>query len=547
MKAAIVAHYDPQGIWRDNFLSMLEVLARVAGRIVVVTTSARIGDLPVSLPMVELVRRPNVGYDFYSYRVGYSRLEQERLPDGLYIVNSSLVLLDAERFHGLLVDLGGEERGAALRAVTSSNQFGWHLQSYLLYADLGRLPPGWLAGFLNQVEPQNTKLDTILRNEIGFGRRIEEDGIAAEALFAPQASLQTELERAGVAWSDANWTHWAGVDLAQRWGFAKGELLRNNPHARDLDAVWAVASPALLEGARRAVHDTGSFYSANDKGLTELRHGNQSVIREWVHSNRHRIANAKVAVVLHLFYVDLLTEILEYFDNICEPFDLYISTPFEADIPMILATAARRSRAVSIALTENRGRDVGPFLSVFRSGRFDGYDAVLKVHSKKSLYSDQGKSWRRQILAPLCGDSMTVNRSLALLRRPDVGVVGPSKFFLSNDIYWGANKQRVGQILRAGGVPRADRLPELAFFAGTMFWFKPSALAAIHAMPEEMFDFETENGKQDGTLAHAWERVFCQLSKGAGFRAAAIDCPEDDLFDHDHSAKRVPVLKHQAQ
>jgi len=545
MKAAIVAHYDPESLWRDNFLAMLDVLTRVAERIVVVTTSADIGDLPASLPSIDLIRRPNIGYDFYSYRVGHAHLTRAQQPEGIYILNSSLVLLDAEKFQRLLEDLASAARSTAVRAVTSSTQLGWHLQSYLLYVDLGKTPRGWLAGFLDRVEPQNTKFETILRNEIGFGRCIEKDGIAAEALFAPPAFYEAEVEQAGISWSEVNWTHWAGVDLAARWGFAKGELLRSNPHKLGLDAVWAAASPALLSGAKQMVGSTEGFYKSDGQGLTQLSQTKgASLVREWVQSNKHRVENARVAVALHLFYVDLLEEILDYLENICEPFDLFITTPFEADVPRILATTGKRGLAVTIALTENKGRDVGPFLSLLRARMLDKYDAVLKLHSKKSLYSEQGKSWRRQILAPLCGDSLTVFKSLALVRRPDVGVVGPSRYFLTNEKYWGANKGNLHTILTAGGVQKAAADPALAFFAGTMFWFKPAALFAIHAMPEAVFEFEAENGKQDGTLAHAWERAFCQLARGASMRAAAIDHPDDDLFDLEHADKRVPVLKH---
>jgi lipopolysaccharide biosynthesis protein len=544
MKAAIVAHYDPECLWRGNFLSMLEVLTRVVERIVVVTTSAHIGDLPASLPSVDLVRRPNIGYDFYSYRVGHAHLLRDHQPESLYILNSSLVLLDAEKFQTLLEDLASAARSTAARAVTSSTQLGWHLQSYLLYVDLGKTPRGWLARFLDRVEPQNTKLETILHNEIGFGRCIEEDGVAAEALFAPPASYQAEVEKAGIALSEVNWTHWACVELAARWGFAKGELLRSNPHQLSLDEVWAAASPVLLPSAKEMVDATEQFYKSDGKGLTQLSQSKgTSLVREWVQSNRHRVANARVAVALHLFYVDLLEELLGYLESICEPFDLFITTPFEADIPRILATTAKSGLAVTIALTENRGRDVGPFLSLLRAGLLDKYDAVLKLHSKKSLYSEQGRSWRRQLLAPLCGDSLTVFKSLALVRREQVGIVGPTKYFLTNENYWGANKDTLRKILAAGGLRDAAD-PGLAFFAGTMFWFKPATLTAIHDMPEEVFAFEDEDGKQDGTLAHAWERAFCQLARGAGFRAAVIDSPDEDLFALDHSEKRVPVLKH---
>ena len=77
---------------------MLEVVARVVDRIVLVMTSMEMPDLPATHANVELIRRPNIGYDFYSYRVGLNQVFAEANLDGVFLLNSSLMLLHAGRF-----------------------------------------------------------------------------------------------------------------------------------------------------------------------------------------------------------------------------------------------------------------------------------------------------------------------------------------------------------------------------------------------------------------------------------------------------------------
>ena len=483
--------------------------------------------------------------------------------EGVFVLNSSVLLLDAGRFRALLDAMSAVDRVTGVRGLTASSQFGWHLQSYLLYFDLRHLPDGWLQWFFERIEPVNSKFEVVLRYEIGLGRALQADGIAVETMFRPaplQAaagtlsylrSLTREqgrrvwLRRAfWRAWRDVNWTHFGAATLAHRFGLVKAEFIRGNPHRLPQDPVWSACEPRLRPGIDRGIERTRRFYAVGRSGLTELTSKSDPlcIMLQLIEGVRYRCANARVAVVVHLFYLELFDEILDDLDNIVEPFDLYVTTPFEADVSRILDATDRRGRGVTVVICRNQGRDVGPFVALFRTGRLDRYDAVLKLHSKKSRYSEKGDFWRRELYAPLCGDSMTVLRSLWLIRERGCGVVGPARYFLTNHGFWGANRERLAMILQSCGAPCTPDGPELAFFAGTMFWFAPRALAAIHRAQGEAVAFEPENGKQDGTLAHAWERAFCLIARAAGHSISSASLDGRDLFAFDMSGNRVPVL-----
>jgi rhamnosyltransferase len=542
---------------------MLHILRRKIDKIIGVTTAVKISDFPSDLKTVRLIRRPNIGYDFYSYRVGIHAVLAEYSIEGIFLLNSSFLILNSTLFQDLIETMCDSDRKSGVRGLTASKQFGWHLQSYLIYFDVRNLPTAWLEQFFEKIEPVNSKFEVVLKYEIGLGSALQAEDIACEVIFQPNyfqrvmgafAFMRSLYNVQGYrvcftrsfwrARHDLNWAHFGAGDLAKRYGIVKAEFLRSNPHCLKQDVVWGSCEERLRSTITRSIGNTRQFYTVGKDGLSELTSETCSlgIILQIVEGLRYKVANLRVAVVVHLFYIDLFEEIFDDINNIIEPFDLYITTPFEADIPKIFDTAFKRGQSVVVILCRNKGRDVGPFVALYRTGRLDRYHAVLKLHTKKSRYSDQGDYWRRELYKPLCGDSMKVLRTLQLIREHSCGLVGPASYFLTSSAFWGANRERVGRILQSCGVSYACEEPELAFFAGTMFWFSPKALAAIHAANDDAIEFDLENGKQDGTLAHAWERSFSLIARGAGYFVSALELDGQDIFSFDSSSNKVPVL-----
>ncbi|MDX2345355.1 MAG: rhamnan synthesis F family protein, partial [Legionella sp.] len=152
-----------------------------------------------------------------------------------------------------------------------------------------------------------------------------------------------------------------------------------------------------------------------------------------------------------------------------------------------------------------------------------------------------GTFWRRQLYDALCGDTITVSRHLEILKNSKIGMIGPQKYFLK---HWGSrkNKPLITNILSRSGIQVPENGPDLGFFAGTMFWFTPEAFNAIYQMPASSLQFEPEPTKQDGTLTHVWERLFCLLSRAAGYAVTTVDLNGKDIFIHDPANKRIPKV-----
>jgi lipopolysaccharide biosynthesis protein len=97
--------------------------------------------------------------------------------------------------------------------------------------------------------------------------------------------------------------------------------------------------------------------------------------------------NKKIAVMVHLYYNDLLEEIFNYIDNLPCSFDLWISIPDTSTIlDKEIEYIKKRYKNVKIFIIPNKGKDIGGKLKLIKecikSKKY--YDRILFCHDKKS-------------------------------------------------------------------------------------------------------------------------------------------------------------------
>lgn len=230
----------------------------------------------------------------------------------------------------------------------------------------------------------------------------------------------------------------------------------------------------------------------------------------------------RIAIIVHLYYFEVWPEIEKYLEQIEEPFDLYITVPEEFQCGIV--NEIRRSYpGVVMRTVVNRGRDIAPFLAMLAEIEPLGYDAVCKIHSKKSTHLEDGKGWRpgngaewrteilEELIGTRCNVRNIVNEFRSNLR---LGVVGPQRNLMNFTDAIGANERNI-IVLQEKMQIKATR--DFSFFAGSMFWFRPQALKLLLALDLTTQDFPEEAGQIDGTLAHALERMINICAQHSGY------------------------------
>ena len=244
----------------------------------------------------------------------------------------------------------------------------------------------------------------------------------------------------------------------------------------------------------------------------------------------------KIAVQVHLYYIELVDEIIVNLNTIPYKFDCFVSTDTEEKKEAIEKEFKDVSKALSIkvAVHQNCGRDVAPFLKQMKD-EIDKYEYICHIHTKKTLTADFGDDWREYLYKGLLGKEENVKLILNLFAHDaSVGILFPQTYhelLAVNKHTWGTlyswgsdvkkSKSEITKFLRRMNV-NVDLPDEPTFPAGNMFWARTSAIRDTFALGLDSTDFPQEKGQRDETFAHHIERHWVYLAMSKGYRSAFI-------------------------
>tara|TARA_B100001248_G_scaffold262670_1_gene260718 strand:+ start:5604 stop:6584 length:981 start_codon:yes stop_codon:yes gene_type:complete len=205
--------------------------------------------------------------------------------------------------------------------------------------------------------------------------------------------------------------------------------------------------------------------------------------------------NEKLAIV-HSYYREEAIEALNHLKEFHD-YDVVVTSPLE-DM-YALAADIIPSERLFFFQTENRGRDVLPFLLVCNYLDIKKYKYFLKFHTKRSSHLSDGGFWFYQNLYALLG-SHTLNSQLLDLIGSDKPVIAGVKSLELKD-HFKQNRKWLRFL-----ITNIDGIDNGSFIAGTMFLGNKLFLENLQKEKMHELPFENENGQLDGTLAHAIER-----------------------------------------
>ena len=232
--------------------------------------------------------------------------------------------------------------------------------------------------------------------------------------------------------------------------------------------------------------------------------------------------DSKIAVHIHLFYEDLINDIIKITNEIPVKFDLYISVCSKNVIEKIEKYIFKNSKAnfFEIKIVSNKGRDVLPFLIQMKKV-IKKYKYICHLHSKKSFHINFGDDWRNYLYFNLLGSNQIISEILIEFEKYDkLGLIFPEPFYKVLTDFGKAiidcNIKYMNFIIK--NIFPKYRISEnyFDFPEGNMFWAKVEAIYQIFEINIEK-RFSKENGKLDSTIIHGIERIWTYLAKLNGF------------------------------
>ncbi|MGO1943988.1 MAG: glycoside hydrolase family 99-like domain-containing protein [Ancrocorticia sp.] len=245
---------------------------------------------------------------------------------------------------------------------------------------------------------------------------------------------------------------------------------------------------------------------------------------------------ARVGVVIHCFYRDLLDELLDRLSYLPVDFDLFITNASgEAiDVPSDLPHLGH----TVIVDVENHGRDIFPMVQLVNSGVLDPYDLILKLHTKRSPWRDgheqlggDGAQWKDQFLHDLVGSPERVRQILnEFAGDSSLGMMTAEGSIVDKE-FWGGDQRIATQLMKR--IEMGIDPDQLHFASGSMYWTRGFIIQGLRAFNLQPADFDEEAGQVDATTAHAIERILGIVTEEAGLHLEDVTSLTTSAVDGD--------------
>ncbi|TDM09102.1 MAG: hypothetical protein C4K60_07135 [Ideonella sp. MAG2] len=264
----VFAHYSASARLDQSTRGLLEHLRNI-GRTILVSTNLSLDEARSIHPDIQVIVRENIGYDFYSYKVGLASIEDPGIYDHTVLLNSSFVCFDPERLMSRFTAcLDGSVDALGL---TLSRELTPHLQSYLIAFSRKAVMSPPLRQWWADMTPISDREAVIARYELGLSRCLLDHQFSISSAFRPsftaryralcQATLQDShratflplqllknLRRA----NKVNPTHFLWRALLEEFGVLKRELFEKNPFCLDLSDPSSAPRSCLPGQPQRA-------------------------------------------------------------------------------------------------------------------------------------------------------------------------------------------------------------------------------------------------------------------------------------------------------
>ena len=217
-------------------------------------------------------------------------------------------------------------------------------------------------------------------------------------------------------------------------------------------------------------------------------------------------SNNDIAIIIHVYYIDVWQEMVNYLKDLDIQYDLYITVTKELSDTHIV-DIYKTFPNVHLYSVENRGRDVLPFLQILNIIENTQYKYLCKLHTKKSVEIDNGDAWRKLLYYDLLGSTHIVKNILKRFKMQDTLGIITGKNLILNGAHFDLGNQV--QLQKLASLSHISFTSDYEFPAGTMFWIRFNILTPLLPLiKNDLLNFEEESSQTDHTLAHALERFF---------------------------------------
>ncbi|MGJ7438298.1 rhamnan synthesis F family protein [Streptococcus equinus] len=508
----LYVHFNKYNKISEHVYYQLEKMAPLFSKVIFISNSklseSEVLNLRQRKLIDEFIQRENIGYDFAAWHDGMALEGFENLKsyDSITAMNDTCFgpLWDMAPLYDKYesdsnIDFWGMTNH---RAIDAGHIFiDEHLQSYFMSFKKSIVTSDTFQNFWKSVEAYTDVQDVIDNYETKYTKHFVDAGFKYTSVLNTVPIADNFFH--------SNFTiHYPHVLLDNRVPFIKIKTFDLTQHLapyllKEIESVSTYPTKLILDHMSDISLPTPAYL----------------LDRKVLSCAENKYSNTKkVAVHLHTFYVDLLEEFLQQFDNFNFDYDLFLTTDTEdkkAEIEKILDKTGKRAR---IFLTGNRGRDIIPMLKLKKE--LTEYDYIGHFHTKKSPEYPYwvGDSWRNELYQMLIQPADNILANFESNDNLGLVIADIPSFFRYTKIVdpWNENRFADGmnelwERMNLGRKIDFNNLSTFIMSYGTFIWFKRETLQPLFDLELAPDEIPSEPIPQH-TILHSIERILVYLA-----------------------------------
>jgi lipopolysaccharide biosynthesis protein len=552
-RIAFYLFFDKDGLVDDYIIHKLSAMNEFVDRIVFISNSDIQNESRGKLkPVVnDVFLRKNIGFDVWGYKEGIEFVGEDLKDyDEAIFLNYTFfapIFPFVELFEWSEndnLDFWGitDHKAVTPNPFTGMGTLPRHIQSHFIAVKKKLLHSEDFNDYWNDMPMINSYQDSILNHESKFTEHFSKKGYAYD-VYCNSDDYSSDYP----SFLDINTTIKNRCPIIKRRPFFH-------------DPLWIDRNAIDLRETLNLVRDISDYNpeliyknllrTTKPKDLAT----NISLLKIFDSSSEQKTRDdLNIAVLAHVYYPDMIMEMLEQVENIPNKYDLYITTASKENkiiIEDFLNHSSSHFSKFEVRVVEhNRGRDISALLITCRDIILDGnYDLICRLHSKKSPQNNPNQSlhFKKQMYDNLVYDRAYTSKLINFIDGDEeIGFLAPPMVHIGYPTLghsWFTNKLGAEQIAKRLDIkiPFDDFSPFAAY--GTMFWFRPNSLKRLFEENWRWEEFNKEPGHNDGSLSHIIERLLIYVVHDSGykcFNVMSTDMAEYNYTKLEYKTQRI--------
>ena len=255
-KYLIFAHYHSSGLIRKDLIKFLKESKKIFNRIIFVTTKVKQDQLKKLPKNTKIIKRQNIGYDFYSYKIGLKYLNKilnkNFYKSDLFFANSSILYTDPRKLLNKVNKV--QIRDNEFWGISRSFEMTDHIQSYFFFFSSNLLEKKNISDWWKKIQPLKTHFQVMFKYELGLSKIMLKNNIHLKSIYKKNINLKTKnlISKIRQRFSEIFFktpkfykkdpTNYFWKDFYKLYGIVKIKLIKKKDKKFNLDRLYIMLS-----------------------------------------------------------------------------------------------------------------------------------------------------------------------------------------------------------------------------------------------------------------------------------------------------------------